>query len=663
MIFEDVTLFNFGPYQGKQRVDLAPPTPNQPVVLIGSLNGGGKTTFLDALQLALFGPHAKCSNRGSLSYSEYLSRCIHRRARTTKAGVEVTFRLTVEGAEERYQLRRYWKANSQGFAEIFEVWRNGKLEKTLAENWASQVEEFFPANIAHLFLFDGEQIEAYASKSNSSTMIGAAIQNLLGLDMVDQLGRDLLIYERRKRAEENGSQQDTEINLVENMLVEFRQNIEATIQEKASMQSHRIDKQYRALEKLEEKYRKIGGELYDRKDIIQNKMSASTNRMREGEAELRGIASGAAPLLLVRTLLKSAESRDQREEECRRARELTEMLKDRDKEVIKLLHDLKAEPQSMYSLEKFFRKDQAKREALGKKDPVLEVTPNVRGDLHAMMRGDLGQLRKKIKEKLLRQSQLCDEEKQFLLEFKSIPDSDTLDQIANKRKELRSEIASLEAELAAIEQDIERQRRALQSREKMLLQLREKDVKGRWCRDDRLRILHHSSKVRRTLNIFRKTVIANHVKRIEKLVFDCYQKLLRKGGLVSRLSINPEDYTLTLYSRNGKPLSNERLSAGERQLLAIALLWGLAKASGHSLPTAIDTPLGRLDSIHRMHFVERYLPSASHQIILLSTDEEITGEYLERLSPWIGHRYQLVYNDKTGATAIEVGYLPLRKAA
>ena len=139
--------------------------------------------------------------------------------------------------------------------------------------------------------------------------------------------------------------------------------------------------------------------------------------------------------------------------------------------------------------------------------------------------------------------------------------------------------------------------------------------------------------------------------------------LLRKSGLVTRLSIDPEDYALTLYGRDDEPLSAERLSAGERQLLAIALLWGLAKASGRPLPTAIDTPLGRLDSVHRMHLVERYLPFASHQTLLLSTDEEIAGDYHERLRPWVGHTYQLTYDDKTGATHIAAGYLPSKEAA
>jgi DNA sulfur modification protein DndD len=118
-----------------------------------------------------------------------------------------------------------------------------------------------------------------------------------------------------------------------------------------------------------------------------------------------------------------------------------------------------------------------------------------------------------------------------------------------------------------------------------------------------------------------------------------------------------------LYGRDAAALSPERLSAGERQLLAIALLWGLAKASGRPLPTAIDTPLGRLDTGHRTHLVERYLPFASHQVLLFSTDEEISGEYLERLRPWIGRTYHLTYDDTAGNTRVVPGYFASREAA
>ena len=165
------------------------------------------------------------------------------------------------------------------------------------------------------------------------------------------------------------------------------------------------------------------------------------------------------------------------------------------------------------------------------------------------------------------------------------------------------------------------------------------------------------------MGAFRRAVTERHVRRIEQLVLESYQQLLRKASLVSRLTIDPETYSLTLYGRDDKVLNAEQLSAGERQLLAIALLWGLARASGRSLPTAIDTPLGRLDSDHRIHLVERYFPFASHQVILLSTDEEISGRYLSRLERWIGRTYRLAYDDKAGKTRIVPGYFETRVAA
>ena len=64
-----------------------------------------------------------------------------------------------------------------------------------------------------------------------------------------------------------------------------------------------------------------------------------------------------------------------------------------------------------------------------------------------------------------------------------------------------------------------------------------------------------------------------------------------------------------------------------------------------------------------MHLVERYLPFASHQVVLFSTDEEIIGDYLDRLGPWIGRCYLLAYDDELGATRIVRGYFDEKEAA
>ena len=131
-------------------------------------------------------------------------------------------------------------------------------------------------------------------------------------------------------------------------------------------------------------------------------------------------------------------------------------------------------------------------------------------------------------------------------------------------------------------------------------------------------MVRHSAKVRETLQKFRAEVVRKNTQKIEELVLDSYRALLRKESLVQGLKIDPDTFKMELTGAKGKVLSPDRLSAGERQLLAVSILWGLGRASGRPLPAVIDTPLGRLDSEHRTHLVQRYFPYASHQVILLS---------------------------------------------
>jgi DNA sulfur modification protein DndD len=54
--------------------------------------------------------------------------------------------------------------------------------------------------------------------------------------------------------------------------------------------------------------------------------------------------------------------------------------------------------------------------------------------------------------------------------------------------------------------------------------------------------------------------------------------------------------------------------------------------------------------------VTRYLPNASHQVIVLSTDTEIIGSYLEPLGESIGQRYRLEFDDQLQQTRVVEGY-------
>jgi DNA sulfur modification protein DndD len=155
---------------------------------------------------------------------------------------------------------------------------------------------------------------------------------------------------------------------------------------------------------------------------------------------------------------------------------------------------------------------------------------------------------------------------------------------------------------------------------------------------------------------FRKGLVERRRRQLECLILEAFQTLARKTDLVGDINIDPDSMVVSLRGSDGQSVAAQQLSAGERQLLAIAILWGLARASGRPVPVVIDTPLGRLDGEHRTALVERYFPDASHQVILLSTDQEVDADFSRLLDDSVAHRYLIGYNSAEKSSSFSPGY-------
>ncbi len=110
--------------------------------------------------------------------------------------------------------------------------------------------------------------------------------------------------------------------------------------------------------------------------------------------------------------------------------------------------------------------------------------------------------------------------------------------------------------------------------------------------------------------------------------------------------------TIKLY----KKLEFGQLSKGEKQIFILSLYFAIIKASKKDIPFIIDTPYARIDKEHREQISKAFFPTISNQVIILSTNEEITLPYYNVLKPYISKEYLLYYDEANSKTKVLDGY-------
>ncbi|MFH0215026.1 hypothetical protein [Vibrio alginolyticus] len=158
------------------------------------------------------------------------------------------------------------------------------------------------------------------------------------------------------------------------------------------------------------------------------------------------------------------------------------------------------------------------------------------------------------------------------------------------------------------------------------------------------------------LEKFGEQLTKARVKQLENEFVKSYKKLARKEDLQLSASINPASFDVELVDEHGIKINRKAMSAGEKQIYAISILEALGRTSGRRLPIIIDTPLGRLDSHHRDKLVENYFPTASHQVVILSTDTEIDRNYTSLIQDDIARTYEICFDGITKSSTLKEGY-------
>ena len=596
MILEELTLFNFCLYGGEQVINLSPIRRQgklRPVVLFGGINGGGKTTILDAVQLALYGQRAKCSKRNNQPYEQFLRECIHRNVDPSDgASVGLSFRYASDGEEHLYEVSRRWHGAGATVREKLEVYRDGERDNWLSDNWNTVVEEIIPIGVSRLFFFDAEQIRFLAEDSSSNEALGTAVKALLGLDLAERLIADSKILESRLVKESSLSDADsTKIEELDQLIKDRDQESKDLKAKLATVESER-QRAREEVKRAKKAFAKVGGEHWEMRE--EQHKAASDLKVRDAQLKARLVqsAAGGLPISLVRHLLEKAQQQDALESQSARSRVIHEMLEDRDRQIMDSLSGELSEAH-LQTVDEILAADRQGRLFEGDTKPRHKLSDRARARLSNLLEVDLNAEQNSAEGLVEELNQVTHDIEAVSRSIAATPEEDAIKGVAETLTEKAKEAGALEDQVRKLQKELDRAKSERESAQKSLDSLRSRLLKDEVFKiEESARLAELASKTQEIMKQFLSRASAAKIDRLSSYVTESFRFLLRKKTLVESVQIDPESFAITLIATDGTVISKERLSEGEKQIFAVSVLWGLARASAPPSPVHYRYPNG-----------------------------------------------------------------------
>lgn len=656
MILHRVILENFGLYQGRVEIDLAPRVVDghrRPVVLVGGRNGAGKTTLLEAIRLALHGRLALGSRVAQAEYEGYLRGRVHRPLGTTPAPsaatVGVDFAYAEDGIVHEYQVRRAWSVRGRSIVESLMLQRDGELVSGIPrEEWQHFLRDLIPPGVAQLFFFDGEKIREIADGDHDQEHLARAVRGLLGLELVDRLRTDLGLFVARQQHGEHLALSARLEAVVRDSAV-LDEQIAATAEDVAQLAATR-ESQGRAAEQLRRRFVAEGGELAAQRGRLVAEQEETERRIGRLHSELRDHAGhllpfAIAPRLVARAVAGLEEAVQGGEETWDAVARVVERWRTEG------VPGSKARWSDAHFADLSGWLDRVRAASATAPAPGFGSEASDRPGLIARLRASQEVVRPRVGQ-IARELEILvqrlEEVEAMLLRADGGESSILLEELSRAEQQ----VGASDALLHAREEDLRalRYQRLTLERERTRILEQQASMVATEHRADL------ATRAARALADYESTLLEQKLARLREEFLGCFRRLARKDDFVSDVRIDPESFAVTLMGPDGNEVPRFQLSAGEKQVYAVALLWALARTSGRPLPLVIDTPLARLDAEHRAHVVERYLPVASHQVVVLSTDSEVNAELRAQLAPSLSHTLLLDYQPMDRTTVVTEQY-------
>ncbi len=662
MIIDSLSVLDFRVFSGAHDFDLVPKIKrgkNAPIVLFGGLNGGGKTTILSALKLALYGKGVLGSGATVAEYHQYLRECIHRAhnsiAKPTRSAVELTFRYAQYGVISSYQLTRDWFIDHGGkIKEGLIISRDGHPLTELSYDQAQAfLNELIPIGVSELFFFDGEKIASLAEET-SGDALRESINKLLGLDLIDRLHSDLSVIIRGRSIKKASEDRKQKIAEAERTYKDLNEQL-AEVREKLLLMRVNTVEANKNLGNIEASINARGGAWSASRQEETVNLDALVSDKKAIEHTLHDMLSGLLPFAITQSLNEKLLAQIDAEQRAEKAQVLSEYLQRQQSNFL-------AEVESAFAMTKdqlpalqdiFLRTfgsevaNSAEQQA-----PVHELSDTQRFSITHRLQNDVGSLQQRAADLVMTLQETDSQIESARENIARAPDEKVLIPLFNEQGQLQGRLSALEEQKSVMAEEAKALLARLSVAARQLDDLYTEIAESQ--EEERLTGLAQNAKD--VLKEFSTRARIEKLKELESQFYTSFNGLARKEDRNLSIQIDPNTFEVVLIDDEGVILRKEELSAGEKQIFAISILEALARTSGRSLPVVIDTPLGRLDSVHRKKLVENYFPKTSHQVIILSTDTEIDYAFYEGLQGSISHSYHLVYNPETRSTQAEEGY-------
>jgi DNA sulfur modification protein DndD len=659
MKFRKLTIENYKSFQFSTEIVFPSGEDGRSIFLIGGMNGAGKTSIMEAVTYCLYGAKA-----------DEIFRNINRREKA-KSNANVAFELAIEMDDHsELVVKRSWTAGTvnepkaRDLTERLVVVRDGKrVSVQNQEIWQDFIRAAIPPGITQFFFFDGEKIQEIAADDHSEIRLKSSLEAALGIQYINRLASDIVYIKQQER------QGFVEIS---NEDLEFKQS-ELKREKSKQVRKHQERDSLRAeldsfktqLEEAKKRFEATFHAAPESREAMreqEKKRLMAANRLSQVQSEIGGLCEKALPFSMAGKLFDGIRRQIESERESASGEAIKENAASLAKRIVRVVEEPepiyteKLSDERMAELERRIFRLLREGESGANVVRVLDLSDRdaarVLNRMEALEGSDVFLLKPLLEEARSLEAQIRQLEGLAQGGALTASERELFEHLQGEMESCSTQIGRKTEQLRLSEENILSLGKQIRDIEVEIEKLFEKHNVSKEKAD----FIEECDAIASVLNQFIVRLRKNKVHLLQEKTFEMYRLLSSRSGLIKDITIDDKTYEVRIIDRNGHEIRKSALSAGEKEVFAVSLLWGLAQTSELKLPIIIDTPLSRLDSTHRDNIVNNYFPNAGEQVIILSTDTEIDTSYYRALKPRLSGAASLEFDQRQELTTIRQGY-------